>query len=819
MKKNLAYILLPVVIPLAALSTLLILLGCARPNDARSVLAAPLEVITPTVLAVEPVFAPNDLDTPAVILGTGFAAVLSGTQVITPPTAYLGNAALSDVIWVSTTTLSATVPWGLEPGVYTLTVVNPDGGMGSLPNAFTVTQGIGVWTTNGPYGGGIGQIVLHPKRPDTVYAWGEEVGTFVSDDAGEHWEMVLRNPKVFSVFEFDSQNADVFYVGDALNLYRTMDNALTWEVVNGRPGGWPYYAPAAHPTLPGVIISAFGTEASPDPEGGIYRSDDYGSSWYTLTNGLTDTHFTSLAIHPVLTQTMLAGTENGNIFYSLDGGGSWTWTNRLTDTIAQLYFNSFEPLQAWATITSNDVAHNLYRSEDLIHWTSVIVDEAMATNRPPPPRSGGWDMDFLGDTIWATMGGAYFSTDGGDSWTLLSCQGCDAPGLLAINPADLQTMYGAGFVMGVCKSVDGGLTWRQSNNGLASIIPLQMAISPSDPDTLYVRTSGLEVDKSDSGGQVWRALDMRTGGTPQLALAIDPFEPEQVYVGGWRSEDGGESWRSMTMTLPITYSSWLSEVSYIAPHPSQPGNLLAVLTIWSTDYPTATYGLIYHSDDYGDHWAWAEGALLPAWTVRLAYDAFNPSLVYAATWGAGAWKSSDGGNTWQAMLQPGGKNEVHEVFTHPAIANRVYAYYTESDELRSLYVSDDAGETWEALPSFGSEPYFLSPIAPYWLFEACGYNDLNYLCRSGDGGYNWEPIIEVPAGVHLLNGGTDGERLIIYIGSPGGFVSGLPGVQTTAVSNSIPGRDSLLGAGIYRLTIVLPTEWVYLPFVSRDSVP
>ncbi|MBN2148398.1 MAG: hypothetical protein JW726_13500 [Anaerolineales bacterium] len=815
MKKNLAYILLSVVIPLTAISTLFILLGCARPNDARSVLAAPLEIITPSVLAVEPVFAPNDLDTPAVILGTGFAAVLSGTQVITPPTAYLGNAALSDVIWVSTTTLSATVPWGLEPGAYTLTVANPDGGTGSLPNAFTVTQGIGVWTTNGPYGGHVGHLEIHPLNPNTIFAWLGEVGTFVSYDSGAHWELVLRNLKHKAYFEFDAQDADVFYTGDVSNFYRTLDNAQTWEIVNERAGGWPYYAPAAHPTLPGVIIAAFTTGDFPDLEGGIFRSDDYGSNWYLLTNELTDTHITSLAIHPVLTQTLLAGTANGNLFYSLDGGTTWDCTFQLPGPVSRVYFNPFEPLQAWATTGGwgeVDEPQDLYRSEDLLHWIPISVDENITfANRY------GWDMDFASGTIWATTSGSYFSTDGGDIWTPLSTDGCDPPWQLEINPENPLEMYGAPCGRGVCKSVDGGLNWQPANEGLAGIIPGGMAVSPSDPDTLYVR-AGLDLVKSNNGGQSWRVL-LSVGGSPAIGLAVDPFDPDQVYAISHSSNDGGETWHPMIFTLPITYCGWLNDVPVVAPHPSQPGRVLAVVSIWPEEYSSVIYGLIYATDDYGEHWRWLEGALLPAWTGKLAYDAVDPNLVYAATSGAGAWKSGDGGQTWQVMLQPGGQNIISEVLAHPAIASKVYAWYQESDQSRGLYVSEDAGETWTFLLDPATPPLFFSPAAPYWLYGACSYDNLLYLCRSRDGGYNWGPVIEVPTFIQVLDGGTDGERLILYIGTAGGFVSSLPGVQITSVLDTIPGRGNLLGAGVYRLTTRLPTEWVYLPLLSRVSVP
>ena len=74
---------------------------------------------SPTVGSVDPATAANDIDTSVTITGTGFAAT---------PTASLGSTPLKSVTWVNATTLTATVPWGLDPGAYPLTVVNPDGG-------------------------------------------------------------------------------------------------------------------------------------------------------------------------------------------------------------------------------------------------------------------------------------------------------------------------------------------------------------------------------------------------------------------------------------------------------------------------------------------------------------------------------------------------------------------------------------------------------------------------------------------------------------------------------------------------------------------
>ena len=112
---------------LAAVFVLFWLMGHIRSAISTPALAAPAEVAdSPTVASVAPTVAPNDVDSPIVIHGTGLTATLSGTQVITAPTAYLGDSKLAEVIWVNTTTLSATVLWGMEPQIYPLTVINPE---------------------------------------------------------------------------------------------------------------------------------------------------------------------------------------------------------------------------------------------------------------------------------------------------------------------------------------------------------------------------------------------------------------------------------------------------------------------------------------------------------------------------------------------------------------------------------------------------------------------------------------------------------------------------------------------------------------------
>jgi hypothetical protein len=85
-----------------------------------------------------------------------------------------------------------------------------------------------------------------------------------------------------------------------------------------------------------------------------------------------------------------------------------------------------------------------------------------------------------------------------------------------------------------------------------------------------------------------------------LALAIDPVTPTTLYAGTehgtFKSMDGGGSWRWVT-SLPDTNSDYVE---------------------------------MLHVD-------------------RLVIDLTTPTTLYAATWGSGVLKSTDGGESWNAV--------------------------------------------------------------------------------------------------------------------------------------------------------------------------
>jgi len=261
---------------------------------------------TPTVDAIVPDSARDDSDTPVTIKGTGFAD---------NPTVTLGDTALTNVTRASSTTLTATVPSGIDPGTYDLTVVNPDGS-DTMAEAFTVTQGIGRWNTGDLYGGEISQLFLRPGDSNTVYAAAFGViGLFRSTDAGEHWAFVSDKPWANNnEVAVDPLHPDWLYVFTPNGLMRSQDEGDTWTTLtdNKWPDGsdlWGYpqvyvspYQDSTHPQA--LFVSSCAAYVSPQPTApkGLIKSTDGGAHW-TIVPSLAGVPVQDIAFDPTTTRT------------------------------------------------------------------------------------------------------------------------------------------------------------------------------------------------------------------------------------------------------------------------------------------------------------------------------------------------------------------------------------------------------------------------------------------------------------------------------------------------------------------------------------
>jgi Sortilin, neurotensin receptor 3, len=268
--------------------------------------------------------------------------------------------------------------------------------------------------------------------------------------------------------------------------------------------------------------------------GGIWRSDNSGSSWFPVDDFMANLAVTTLAFDPTNTNTMYAGTGEGffnidalpgaGIFKSVDGGVTW---NQLPSTNNILFKNV------------NRIAHHPTQTNVLYAATTPAL-------------------------LWKT-------TNGGDNWSLpLALPASENSGIgdVKVHPTipnrvlvgSLPDSTGEGEVY---FSTDGGASWDEETTGLANALPND----PNRSEVSFGRGDTMYVSMDRSGGQLWRSTNagttwsLRNSGTNYFmnssgsqgwydnAVWVDPTNSNMVIVGGidlWRSTNGGTTFSKIS---------------------------------------------------------------------------------------------------------------------------------------------------------------------------------------------------------------------------------------------------------------------------------
>lgn len=761
-----------------------------------------LDLSAPIPDVVLPSSAPNDLDSNIIINGINFMAELSGTQLITAPTVYLGHTLLDEVGWVSTTTMTATVPWGMDTGVYTLTVINPDGTPGSLANAFTVTLGIGQWNGSELYGGGGLQILFKPGDPDTMYALGGEVGLFRSRDAGETWQFIYAEAAGHPHFTLDPHNPAWLYSARG-SLYRSQDEGDSWNLLlNTWPDGQALGVTRVFvsPVTPGkLFFSASVQTYTSDPTAlGLITSDDYGASWQIIAD-LDGIPVTDLDFHPTDPQQLALVTNDGQIFQSIDGGDHWgliTGTPSISD-LELITYNPFNPGEVWIGADYREGLREVWKGTAFSNWQNMnpIAEPAVSS------------IEFTSaDTVYMAeiWGNGYKSENGGLNWqpfgaATMCCR-------IAFHPSYTQTIYAGDTTYGVQKSTDGGQTWQIKNQGFTAMYAGEIEASPSIPQRVFATFGSWKgIFRSHDGAAGWAFLPILDSWNVRV-VREDPFEPDRIYVASdpalYFSGNDGLDWTAVSWDYGLP--------SVMEPDPHQPGRLLAGFQLADM---AAHQGQLFSSDDYGLTWnpISVTQAVTISWISDIVYHPEQPGLVYMSTDGSGLYRSGDSGETWERIDDqnvPAMKYLYSiGIATHPQPMLIVQA---RGPAFRSF----DGGNSWESVvPQYGSpqdELLFVDNDSTR-LYAGTRVG----LFFSADGGQSWTPAAGSLGHLHVtaLDAATFGGNTILYAATTGGDIHGNNGQVFDHTGLPLRTENDLIKAGVYRF--VLRTWQTFLPLVRR----
>jgi photosystem II stability/assembly factor-like uncharacterized protein len=808
-----------VIVPVSCISLLFLFSKIEHASSQISLLPADVQDI-PQVTGVEPDTAPNDLTTTITITGTGFAEGPPETLVS------LGDTALEQVTWLSDTELQASVPWGMDPGDYTLTVQNPDGEAGSLPAAFTVTQGIGTWQTGGPYGGWIYSLKLGDSEGQIVYATVSGVGLFRSRDGGASWKLIFIEIGHINELAVDPGNPNRLYIfkqfSEVPTLYRSGDGGDSWTAMpEPLPGiSARRFLAFVSPHDSRVYGGLFDWVLNPSCEWGcgLFRFDEADQEWDRLgKSGLLDenTGVTAVGFDPINSNIIYAGLVGGKVVESTDGGQSWSeHSDAPIDYIKELVVNPVGG-ELWVCGPGGMTIGGLYRYTGG-HWilmydgSSTPSDNISVRNMIFDPGAVSQETQH----IWIATGenGVLKSEDGGQNWVLINP---DRSETIALNPLNPLTIY-SGSNEGVTKTTEGGVPWQPINEGLAGIVPKNLGASPHDPAVVYGVADSIGIFGSLNGGQTWERLTVSTGGP----IVVDPVNPKHVvnadYDSLWITDDG---W-IFNRQVPIPMPPDMAREDYLI----VPTAMIARPDLWvmgvgynSWLVPYWNYdggGGIYLSDD-GEDWNLVTNPLLSCPPTSLGFDPVDPNVIYGITSGyyGGALceviflKSTDSGQTWVDSAKDLVLEGTGVIAVEPTPPYRVFLTSN-----RDTYTSIDQGATWSKVNSFPAihiNLLLFLPGSPSVLYAGT----YEGLYRSVDGAQTWQRASGVLGELEIwsMAGTADEDRHILYAATVGGAVDS----DVLQTGSLVEGEEALVNAGVYRFTNTLWGYQMYLPDVMR----
>ena len=345
--------------------------------------------------------------------------------------------------------------------------------------------------------------------------------------------------------------------------------------------------------------------------------------------------------------------------------------------------------------------------------------------------------------VGTASGGVWKSDNHGTTWASIFDHAANlSVGDLALAPSDpLEVWVGTGeannrnsspWGQGVYHSTDGGKSWRLA--GLEETRHVgRIVVHPTDPDVVWVAAVGhlfgpnpeRGVFKTTDRGASWRRVLFVDDDTGVVDLAMDSSDPSVLYaatyqrrrrawgfVGGgpgsgvYKSTDGGESWRELTVGLPEGDKGRIG----LAVSERDPALVMAVVE--------AEDGGIFKSRDRGESWTKVNDLnQRPMYYSQLRIDPNDPERVYLV---AGALhRSEDGGRAFSALpmeleYNTGVHVDHHDLWIDPRDSRHMVL-----GNDGGLYATWDMGANWSFLANLPIGQFYdvdLDMSDPYYVY-------------------------------------------------------------------------------------------------------
>ncbi|PKL91444.1 MAG: hypothetical protein CVV21_07620 [Candidatus Goldiibacteriota bacterium HGW-Goldbacteria-1] len=559
-------------------------------------------------------------------------------------------------------------------------------------------------------------------------------GLWKSTNRGTSFTQVTSFPQTIINFIIFDKNSTVtaagtqtVYVGAGVNgssLYKSTDGGATWTLVAGQPAGVQAFRGVLIGTTFYLTYASNNGPNNSNATGYVYKYNTSTGAFTNITPVTTGFGYSGISVDPqntdnIIVSTLFRWTPMDAIYYSTNGGTSWTEKNATAtwDRTYAPYSASSSP--HWVT----DVQIDPFNSNKAIWNTGYGL--WMTSNLQSAPVKWEFNNRDLEETvplqIISPPSGANLLTAMGDidgfrhnDLDVSPPQGRYSPNkgtTLSIAFAEsvpLKIVKGYNSSPFGAYSTDGGTTWIDFSSypsGTSGGGSKAIAISANGTNIVW-SPAGAAVSYSTNNGSSWTT----SAGSPpaNFSPVADRINSSKFYlydgVTGtmWRSTNGGATFAAAASGLPMV-PSWAPADGVCAAAPGNEGHL------WIT---TAAGGL-YRSTDSG---ATAVKVNSVTAAYRIGFGMAASGYTYPAIYmqgivgGAlGFYRSIDTGATWERINTIANQyGYVHQITGDPRIYGRCYV----SAEGRGALYGDPAGTPTDTPTS----TYTVTPGGPTFTF-------------------------------------------------------------------------------------------------------
>ena len=624
-------------------------------------------------------------------------------------------------------------------------------------------------------GARVTDLAFHPSDPNIIYAAMASGGVFKTTDGGSSWEPISDDLPVLTIgaIAIDPVHPDTIYVGTGeanahsfswfgMGLFRSTDGGRTWEYIGLEETHYIGRIIVDPTNSQRIWVAGTGSLFGTNPERGVYRSTDGGTSWELVLSLTDSTAAIDLAIDPTRPDTIYAamwervrgltyrrsGGPSSGIYRSYDGGDTWV---ELTNGLP-------------SGSNVGRIGISVCASHPNVIY-AIYDDRATLTAQVYKSTDGGGTWFRTNDGV---IGGIYSSY----GWYFGQIRVCPT------NP-DLV------FVLGIelYRSTDGGASWSEVGSNM-HVDHHAMAFDPTNPSRIFDGNDGGIYFSTNSGATWTKLYDQPTN--QFYAIEIDYLNPNRLYGG---TQDNG-TLRTPTGAVDDWEMILGGDGFYCIVDPNNSDII----------YAEYQYGNLYKSWDFGYSWDFimdGVGSDRVNWMMPVVMDPTDNETLYLGTYRV--YRTTNGGEWWTPISgdltngdQGGGFGTITTIAVAPSDPQVIYVGTDDSN----VWVTTNGGTSWTnisgSLPNRWVTRVAVDPTDPaiaYVTFSGLRWNEnIGYVYRTTDYGTNWQDITEnlpgAPVNAIVIDP-TLPSRLIVAT-DVGCFYTDSPGSQWQVLGVDLP---------------------------------